>query len=109
MNRLHRRGFRPLLEVFEDRLCPSTLTVMNNSDHNAGSLRSAITAASSGDTIKFANSVHNIVLTTGELDLTKNLSIVGPGANKLSISGNDASRIFDIATGTTVTLSGMTI
>jgi hypothetical protein len=43
---------------------------MNNLDHGAGSLRDAIDAASSGDRIVFAASVHKIMLTTGQLSLS---------------------------------------
>jgi autotransporter family porin len=100
---------RPQLEMLEDRLTPSTLTVMNNADHGGGSLRDTIAAAQTGDTINFASSVHAITLTTGELDIAKNLNIVGTGANHLAISGNDASRVFHIESGKTVTLSNMTI
>ncbi len=37
------------------------------------------------------------------------LTIQGPGANVLSISGNNQSRVFDIASGTTVNISGLTV
>ena len=48
------RSFLPRLEALEDRTTPSTLTVMNNADDGAGSLRRAIHDAHSGDTIDFA-------------------------------------------------------
>ena len=41
--------------------------------------------------------------------ITKSLDIEGPGANRLTISGNDASRVFDISGGLTVTIAGLTI
>ena len=44
------------------------------------------------------------------MDITKNLTIQGPGAGNLSISGGDASRVFEVdGAKTTVTLSGLTI
>ena len=49
-----------------------------------------------GDTITFKPNVHQITLTQGELQITQDLTISGPGANKLTISGNDVSRVFDI-------------
>src|SRR5690349_7043868 len=48
-----RRHFVPRFEVLEGRTLPSTLTVLNNTDHDDGSLRAMITAAASGDTISF--------------------------------------------------------
>jgi predicted outer membrane repeat protein len=102
--------FRPRLEALEDRLTPSTLTVLNNLDSGAGSLRAEITAAHKGDTIVFAPSLdgQTITLTRGELLINKDLTIAGPGAGALTVSGNNASRVFDVAGGT-VTLSGLTI
>ena len=37
------------------------------------------------------------------------MTINGPGANKLSVSGNDASRVFDISGSASVTIAGLTI
>lgn len=76
------------------------LTVTNANDNGAGSLRAAITAAQTGDTIQFASTLSNqtIVLTSGQLVINpgKNLTINGSGATNLTISGNNASRIFQI-------------
>ena len=49
--------FRPRIEALEDRWLPSTLTVLNNLDSGAGSLRAEIAAAQSGDTILFDKSL----------------------------------------------------
>ena len=103
--------------MLEDRWLFSTLTVSSASDSGSGSLRAEIAAAQSGDTIVFAASLNGktITLTSGELDLTKNLTIQGPGASQLTIRSNytssttHASRVFEVAPNTTVTLSGMTI
>jgi len=40
-----------------------------------------------------------ITLTSGEVAITKNLDIEGLGAGMLTVSGNNASRIFDISGG----------
>jgi hypothetical protein len=47
----------------------SKLTVVNNSDSAAGSLRAEISAANNGDTIRFAPALagQTITLTSGEL------------------------------------------
>ena len=84
-----------------------TITVTNTHDGGAGSLREAITSAAPGDTIIFGVT-GTIVLTTGELLIEKNLTISGPGAGSLVISGNNASRVFKITAGI-VSISGLTI
>jgi hypothetical protein len=64
-------------------------------------LRDAILLAAPGDTVNFASGVTGtIALTTGELVFGKNLTITGPGANILTVSGNNASRVFHITAGT---------
>jgi hypothetical protein len=97
--------------VLEGRCLPSTLTVTSTADSGPGSLRYEIAAARSKDTIVFAPSLdgQTITLTSGELDLTKNLTIQGPGAGQLTISGGGSSRVFEVASKTKVTLSGLTI
>src|SRR5262249_302445 len=122
-------SFRPRLEALEDRCLPSTLTVMNTNDSGRGSLRAEIAAAQNGDTIVFSPTLTSsssskphhggttstpgkITLTSGQLYLTKNLTIQGPGAGQLTISGyggNTFTRVFEVAPNTTVSLSGLSI
>jgi parallel beta-helix repeat protein len=87
------------------------LTVTNNADGGAGSLRQAIASAAAGDTIQFASSLANqtITLTSGQLNVTKNLIIDGAAAAGLTISGNNASRVFYCDAFTTVSLNNLTI
>ena len=110
-SRAFRRRFVPGIDLMEDRTLLSTLTVMNNNDSGSGSLRATIAAAASGDTINFSSKLkgETITLTSGELTVGVNLTIDGPGANQLAISGDDASRVFEIAAGLNVTISGLTI
>ena len=70
-----------------------------------------IAAASPGSTIVFDHSLdgQTITLTSGPLNVNKSLDIEGPGASHLTISGNSASRVFDISNGATVTIAGLTI
>jgi hypothetical protein len=99
--------------VLEDRTLPSSFKVLNLNDGGPGSLRAAVAAAdaaSGASMIGFAANLHGtITLTSGELLLSNNVSINGPGADKLTISGNNASRVFDISSGTTVSVTGLTI
>jgi hypothetical protein len=106
-----RRPFVPRLEGLEDRTVLSTLTVLNNLDKGAGSLRDAILNAKSGDTIVFAPSLdgQTITLTSDQLTINKSLDIEGPGASLLAVSGNDTNRVFNINEGLTVTIAGLTI
>ena len=68
--------------------CPGGYAVCNGNDSGSGSLRQAILNASSGDTITFAPSVTTVTLTSGELVIDKNLTITGPGANRLTVTTN---------------------
>jgi uncharacterized protein (TIGR03118 family) len=102
----------PRLEFLEDRTVPSTLTVTSAADSGAGSLRAVIAAAQSGDQIVFDHHLRGqtITLTSGELTIAKSLDVEGPGADQLTISGNNASRVFDVKGSTTdVAIRGLTI
>jgi predicted outer membrane repeat protein len=85
-------------------------------DSGPGSLRDTIAAAASRDTIKFDSSIfgQTIKLTSGGLTIAQNLDIEGPVGNSVKISGlgfNTSPEfvVFDIHSGFTVTLSGLTI
>jgi hypothetical protein len=78
-------------------------------DNSAGSLRVTIAASAPNDVVTFAPGLTGIIsLTNGELFVSNNLAILGPGATNLVISGNKNSRVFNII-GQTVTISGLTI
>ncbi|MEH2083719.1 MAG: DUF4347 domain-containing protein [Nostoc sp.] len=93
--------------------------VTNTNDSGAGSLRQALlnaNATAGADTITFADSVFTdatpdiITLTSGQLTITDDVTIVGTGASQLTISGNNASSVFEIAgTGTDVSIDGLKI
>jgi hypothetical protein len=105
-------SFALALEQLEDRITPSTLTVVNNFDTGAGSLRDAIGHAKDGDAIVFAPGLtgQTITLTSDELAIKNSVDIEGPGADKLAISGSNEYRIFDLVSeGLTVQVAGLTI
>jgi hypothetical protein len=95
------------LELLETRCLPSTVTSL--SDSGPGSLRDAIATTPGGGTVDFQTGLSGtITLTTGELAISKNLAIEGPGADVITVSGNKASRVFNLAN-FTVAISGLTI
>jgi hypothetical protein len=83
----------------------ATITVTNTNDSGAGSLRQALAVAHDGDRITFAVS-DTITLTSGGLGVTKSVTISGPGADQLSIDGNQRNVFFVSAF---ATISGLTI
>lgn len=87
--------------------------VMNCNDGGSGSLRAAITAATSGDTIQFqaglnCPSATPIKLTSGALSLTRNLTIDGTGAT-IAVDGNRAVTVFTVNSGVTAAINALTI
>ena len=95
----------------------STYHVTNTGDTGAGSLRQAIDDANNNagaDIIVFdAGSAGTITLTSGQLDITDDVTITGLGAADSIISGNNASRIFYLynngSTAKTISISGLTL
>jgi len=77
------------------------LVVTTTADSGAGSLRQAIADAVSGDTITFnlVGCPCTITLTSGALVIDADLTINGPGAGSLTISGNNVTRVFFINPG----------
>src|SRR5262249_35263511 len=84
------------------------LTVTNTNDNGPGSLRRALTIAHDGDTINFAVT-GTITLTSGALPINKNITISGPGAEQLSIDGNQALLVLGFFPEKPAAISGLTI
>jgi hypothetical protein len=102
------------LEVLEDRsLLNHNYLVSNLADSGAGSLRQAVldTNARPGHhEIDFELGLQGtIVLTSGALNITSDLTIAGPGPEQIAVDGNAASRVFEIAAGVTAEIDGLTI
>ncbi len=90
----------------EDRKLLSTFTVKNLNDSGAYSLRAGI---QSGDAIiAFAPGLHGTITLNSELLINHSVTVDGPGPNELSVSGNNSSRVFEVAMGQ-VAISGLTI
>ena len=78
--------------------CSNAITVTSADDSGAGTLRQAIGDICAGGTITF-DADHSITLTTGELVISKDLSVDGTG-HAIVVDGNKVSRVFDITAGT---------
>ncbi len=94
----------------------ATFTVTNLDDSGPGSLRDALTLANANpdvDQIDFeAGLTGTIVLSGGQLTISTPLSIVGPGADVITVSGNDVSRVLYRTSDygvSVVTVSGLTL
>jgi len=92
----------------------AVITVTSTSDSGANTLRAAVASAQPGAAIVFAPALTNggpatITLTSGELFITNNLAIIGPGAASLSLSGNGTDRVFEFAGGATNFIEGISI
>jgi hypothetical protein len=86
-----------------------TIIVTNTNDRGPGSLRQALVDVNDGDTIDATEVSGTITLTSGQLLVDTSVTINGAGADVLALDGNATSRLFQTATGETVSISGLTI
>ncbi len=113
-------GTLALVLSFASSAFARTFKVTRTDDPTAGqcdkgdcSLREAVLAAnqrSGEDTIVFGKALsgQEITLALGELSIRSKLTIEGPGAKKLTVSGNHLSRVFHMSGGR-ITIDGLTI
>jgi hypothetical protein len=89
----------------------ATFTVTTTGDSGPGSLRQAMSDANAtpGDHIIVFTINGTMVLSSPLPTVTHNTVIAGPGTNHLTISGSNAVQIFSFNTGTTNTISGLTM
>ena len=89
-----------------------TQAVTNCGDSGPGSLRQAVSTAGPGVTVefKFARPCQLIALTSGPIVLHSSITILGPGAGALAVSGLGRSGIFENPRGSSgVAISGLTL
>src|SRR5262245_3540069 len=90
-----------------------TITVTNTNDSGPGSLRQALIDAQDGDTIAFDLSLPaTISLTSGELVINKNITVMGPGPDLLTVARAKSApnfRIFHVMPAHTSTIQGLRI
>ena len=89
------------------------IIVTNNADSGNGTLRQAVLTNAllgGGNRILFSGGITGtITLTTGEILIDHTVNIVGPTAAGITLSGNNASRIFRLTGGSTLNISRLTI
>lgn len=100
----------------------ATFTVTNTDDNGPGSLRAAIAQTENNlenDTIEFDSAYFSVprelVLTSGQFTINadnadgviRTVTILGPGADRLTINANHSSRIFEIAAFGSLNLNGV--
>ncbi len=107
-----------VVESLETRAMLSTFTVLSTGDSGPGTLRAAIEQANlnpAENSITFAPSVSGTITLASALpELNSNINITGPGPSTLTIArntapGTPAFRIFYVAAGQNVTISGLTM
>ena len=102
-----------LIEQLEQRLVLSTLTVTNTNAVGPGSFRQTVIDANpaGGDVVQFAPSLSGkAILLSDVLEITKSVTISGPGASKLTIgSGGNTVGILQINSSVTVRITGLTM
>jgi CSLREA domain-containing protein len=103
----------------------ATFTVNNTGDTDDGHANNSITtlreainlanATAGDDTITFGDVFTDttpdvITLTSGQLTITDDITILGTGASNLTVSGNNASKVFEISgLGKDASIDGLTI
>ncbi len=93
-------------------VCADDQVVTDLADSGAGSLRQAINDVGSGEQITFDPALSGATITLGgtELLVDKNLTIDAASlADGITVSGNHASRIFNVSAGAVVELDSLTV
>ncbi len=105
-------GLRNPMLLDQVRLsAPCEVTVTSTADAGAGSLRRALASVCVGGTVTFSEALagETITLLSGPLTLGRNVTIDGSAVPGLTLSGNNADRVFIVNAGTTATVKHLTI
>jgi hypothetical protein len=106
------RSCSPRLEPLEDRTVLNTYPVTNTNPMGPGSLLQAVLDANAhagADVIRFADDVEGTITPSSTLSITDDVSILGPGADEVTVSGGDARRVFSIARGVHAEINDLAI
>lgn len=88
----------------------TTITVTNSADSGVGSLRQATVDIVPGDTIQFSLNYPDTIVISQNLYISKDVHIIGPGADLLSISSagnNSVTELFELGDANKVSISGL--
>jgi len=98
-----------LLALTAGGVAHATCIVTNNlDDGSAGTLRNCVNGAASGSTVTFDPSLNGQTITlNAPITINANLTIQGPGANLLTIDGNNSTQLF--INNSSIVLSGLTL
>ena len=109
-NRSRDHGFQVALLACSSQAWAAvdTVTSLSGSATTPGSLGYEIANASSGDSIVFQNGLSGTITLSSAITVSQDLTITGPGAGQLAVSGGGQSQIFDV-TAPTVLVSGLTV
>lgn len=97
-----------LVLAFSSYASAATVTVLNTDDSGSGSLRAAIAAATTGDTIDI-RTTGTVTLLSALPSITLSITIQGPGADLFAVSGAGSFRVFTFSETADVIVSGITI
>jgi len=99
-----------MILLFAASAFASTDVVTTLADSGTGSLRAALAAANSGDTIVFSSGLTGTITLASALTINQNVTIQGPGASNLTISGANQVGVFVVSSAVTNgIISGLTI
>lgn len=108
--RAPRGAAEAMLEALEGRQLLATFVIP---DLTTAALLNAVNQANTtpgADVVTWAPGLEGTTTLAGtQLSITDDLTLVGPGAMALTISGNNASRAFGVGPGVTASISGLTI
>lgn len=87
--------------------CAPTQVVTSTQNSGAGTLRQTIATLCDGGAIGF--NVTDTITLSSEILLTRSLTLNGPGASALALSGGGSTRLFTVNSGATVTINDLTL
>src|SRR5205085_8239458 len=76
--------------------CANPAVVKNTADSGADSLRDALSTVCDGGTITFQAGVTGTITLASQLLIDKNVTINGPGADVLTVAGNNTFRLVNV-------------